>query len=153
MPPEVTAPAEATSLFGIPPLTRFWTRQLALVNGAPDPGRDTDWVADNTLLAGLRLGLRETYDYLLRSRPTLAAFEAWILEKNGGAIDGGRIERLRAALAGGGISTQPADPAAAPALSPADLEFWTRNGYVIIHDAVPPEDRRSETRRLSSHFW
>lgn len=40
---------------GIPHLRRFWS--------GPE---DTDWVAANTLLCGLGIGLRETFDYLLR---------------------------------------------------------------------------------------
>ena len=28
-------------------------------------------------------------------------------------------------------------------LTPADLEFFDKNGYVVLHDAVPPEMLRS----------
>ena len=34
-------------------------------------------------------------------------------------------------------------------LSPADWEHWTTRGYVVVHDAVPPENRR----RLVDLLW
>ena len=126
-------------------LHRFWAQQTASARGEPDTEQPKDWVADNTLLAGLRVGLRETYDYILNSRPVFAEFERWIIEKNGGAICAGRLERLHAALAGKG---QPANPDAEPALSAADLEFWDRNGYVILHDAVPPENCQAAVQAI-----
>jgi Phytanoyl-CoA dioxygenase (PhyH) len=118
-------------------LHRFWAQQMAGTRG--------DWPADNTLLAGLRVGLRETYDYLLNKQPTFAEFEQWVIAKNGGAICAERLERLRTALAGDG---QPANPDAEPALSAADLEFWDRQGYVILRDAVPPENCQSAVQAI-----
>jgi hypothetical protein len=100
---------------------------------------DVDWVATNTLLCGLGVGLQETFDYLLRRNPSFADFEAWILAQNGGAIDAARIERLNAGLSEAGTQGEPADQAAEPALSTEDIAFWDENGYVILHDAVPPE--------------
>lgn len=93
-----------------------------------------DWVADNTLLSGLRIGLRETDDFLYRNKPSFAEFEAWILEKNGGA------DRLSTALSEAGVLGEPADPNAEPVLTAADLAFWYENGYIVLHDAVPPEN-------------
>src|SRR5580704_10035639 len=118
-------------------LHRFWERHMASARGEPNTGAGKDWVADNTLLAGLRIGLRETYDHLLNSQPTFAEFERWVIEKNDGAIDARRLDRLRAASADSG---QPADPDAEPVLSVADLGFWDQHGYVILRDAVPPEN-------------
>ena len=102
----------------------------------------------NTLLAGLRIGLRETYDYILNSQPTFAEFEGWVIERNDGAVDAGRLLRLRKALSDGGRSGRPADPDAEPALSVADLEFWDRYGYVILHDAVPAENCRAAVQAI-----
>jgi hypothetical protein len=129
------APVETTGSLGIRHLRRFWSNSLA-----GDSQYNPDWVADNTLLCGLRIGLRETFDYLFQRRPSLAEFESWILEKNGGFISPARIEKLNACLSDAGIPGRPADPNAEPVLSAADLEFWDRNGYVILHDAVPPEN-------------
>lgn len=123
-------------------LKSFWLRHRS---GQTD---DAEWVRDNTLLAGLHVGLHETIDYLLQKRPSLEEFEAWILEKNGGAIDARRIERLNAALSDAGATGQPADPAAEPVLSAGDLAFWSENGYVVLHDAVPAENCRAAVEAI-----
>jgi hypothetical protein len=131
-----------TEALGVPYLTSFWSRHRA---GQPDAAA---WVRDNTLLAGLGLGLRETLDYVLRQQPSLDAFEAWILEKNGGAIDPDRLERLNAALSDPSSIARPADRAAEPALTAADLAFWDEQGYVVLHDAVPEEHCRAAVQAI-----
>lgn len=122
---------------GVRHLRRFWNRR-----------EDVDWVTTNTLLCGLGVGLQETFDYLLRGERSFADFEAWILAQNGGAIDAARIERLNAGLSEAGMQGEPADQAAEPALSAEDIAFWDENGYVILHDAVPPENCRSVVRAI-----
>jgi hypothetical protein len=141
----------ATSL-GIPHLARFWSRTLAKRSGdAPASNSPGDWAADNTLLAGLGLNLRETYAFLYDQTPSLATFEAWILDLNGGSIDPARIARLNAALGGEvGEASVPA-PAALPVLTHADLAFWEENGYVVLHDAVPPENSQAAAEAIY-HF-
>jgi hypothetical protein len=130
---------------GVARLKCFWSRHRT---GQTDVA---EWVRDNTLLAGLRLGLRETLDYLLHTKPSLEEFESWILEKNGGAIDAERIERLNIALSDAGGAGQPADPAAEPVLSADDLASWNENGYVVLHDAVPAEHCRAAVQAIC-HF-
>lgn len=122
---------------GVRHLRRFWHRR-----------EDVDWVTTNTLLCSLGVGLRETFDYLLRRKPSFADFEAWILAQNGGAIDAGRIARLNAGLSEAGRQGEPADQAAEPALSAEDLAFWDDNGFVILHDAVPPHRCQAVVRAI-----
>ena len=122
---------------GIPHLARFWEQHKT--PRGPN-AEDKDWIADNTLLAGLKLSLRETFDYFFQKNPTLEQFEAWILEKNGGAIDPVRIDRLNAALSSGAI---PGHEPLERALSAEDLAFWDENGYVVLHDAVSPEQSQA----------
>jgi hypothetical protein len=119
-------------------LKQFWSNSLAGASRS-----NPHWVSDNTLLCGLRVGLRETFDYLFQQRPSFAEFESWILEKNKGFISLARIESLNAGLSESGILGSPADLNAEPALTAADLDFWDRNGYVILHDAVPPASCRA----------
>ena len=123
-------------------LESFWLRHRG---GAVDPAQ---WVRDNTLLAGLGLGLRETLDYLLQERPSLDQFESWILDRNGGAIDADRIERLNAALSEAGLAGEPANPAAERVLSGADLDFWDEHGYVVLHDAVGRDSCRAAVQAI-----
>ena len=129
-------------LGGVTHLERFWSRHCTgETNGA-------EWVRDNTLLAGLRLGLRETFNYLLQAKPSLEDFESWILEKNGGAIEAERIERLNVALSDAGGTGQPADPTAEPVLSADDLAFWDEHGYVVVRDAVSADQCRAAVRAI-----
>src|SRR5260370_1046338 len=126
---------------GIPHLAQFWSRTLAQRNGAAASDSSArDWVDDNTLLAALGLNLRETYAYLYEHTPSIEEFEAWILEINGGFIDPARIARLNAALAGHGGEAPIADCTGPPVLTAADLAFWEEEGYVVLHDAVSPEN-------------
>jgi len=127
---EIGAPHEIGSL-RIPYLEDFLSRTLH----PSGTNESREWVADNTLLSGLRLGLRETLDYIFNQRPTLVQLETWILEKNGGALDPDRVERLNAALAGQLNEEEVGDPV----LTSDDLAFWNENGYVVLHDAVSPE--------------
>jgi hypothetical protein len=92
--------------------------------------------------------LRETLDYLLQAKPSFEDFESWILDRNAGAIETDRIERLNAALSAEGADGQPADPAAEPVLSADDLCFWREHGYVVLHDAVPEEQCRTAVRAI-----
>ena len=122
---------------GVARLSNFWSRHSS---GRSDA---VEWVRDNTLLAGLQLGIRETFDYLLHSKTSLEDFESWILERNGGSIEPERIERLNAALSDAGAPGQPADAHAEPVLSADDLAFWNEHGYVVLHDAAPAADCRA----------
>jgi hypothetical protein len=128
------------------PLMRYWLRDelpVRYLRSLHARLEKVDWVIQNTLLSGLGLGLRETFDYLLQNKPSFAEFEGWILERNGGTIEPERIERLNTALSDDGIEGVPADPDAQPVLSAEDLAFWDENGYVILHDAVSRENREA----------
>lgn len=137
---------------GILHLKRFWSRRLeAQRRQGSDTEDSADWVADNTLLSGLRLGLRETYGYLFTNMPAFDQFESWILEKNGGALDPARIRRLNAALEGRFADARAViDATGEPALTKDDLGFWEENGYVIVHDAVPLEQYEAAAQAIYS---
>jgi hypothetical protein len=116
---------EETGALGLRHLKRFWARTAAGGNtSAPHSDAAADWPSDNTLLCGLRVGLRETVAHVLEYNPTFAEFEAWIREKNQGHIDPHRIAALNIALSGG---APPCDPLP-PALTADDLAFWEENG-------------------------
>jgi hypothetical protein len=65
-----------TGHLGVARLKGFWSRHRT---GQTDVA---EWVRDNTLLAGLGVGLRETIDYLLHTKPSLEDFESWILRRD-----------------------------------------------------------------------
>jgi ectoine hydroxylase-related dioxygenase (phytanoyl-CoA dioxygenase family) len=129
--------AEEIGSLGVRHLKRFWSRRMSRKPERRDFNKHpTDCVADNTLLCGLRLNNRETFDFIFRTTPTFEQFEAWILEKNGDALDPDRVRRLNAALDGSDPSL--ASPAGDPPFTREDLDFWNENGYVVLHNAVSP---------------
>jgi hypothetical protein len=131
---------------GVRHVARFWARTLAGRSGGEVPRDAAEWVADNTLLSGLRVGLRETYRYLLERQPSLAEFEGWVLERNGGTIAEGRIAALNAALAGEADAESRAEDV--EALTAEELAFWDENGYVVLHDAVTAENCAAAARAI-----
>jgi hypothetical protein len=116
----------------------LWARTRKNLSGPNDPPTPEEWVKDNTLVCGLKLGLLETLQYL-HLHPSLEEFETWILERNGGAIDPIVKERLNRALSGE-LKTGPALEASDAVFTADDLAFWNENGYVVLHDAVPAEN-------------
>ncbi len=121
---------------GVAGLERFWKQYArGTGSGRRQPPSAEDLRADALLLAGLRLGIRETLDFLMVAAPSLEQFEAWALEKNDGNLDPERVRRLNAALSGDGsfalesISDE-------PVLSVDDLAFWDEQGYVVVKRAV-----------------
>lgn len=126
---------------GVLHLKRLWSRYMAhrFAAAPPDDGA-SEWAADNTVICGLGLGLHETIHYIYSVAPSFEQFEAWILERNGGSIDRARIQRINAALAGKRLDAVEPPASARDALTPEDLAFWEENGYVVVHDAAPPQN-------------
>lgn len=136
---------------GVPDLKRFWARQgTSRTGGNQRPSNADDLRADNVLLAGLRLGLRETLDFLMTATPSFEEFEAWVLTKNGGAVDPARVERLNSALRGDGTFALESI-LAEPVLSPADLAFWGEHGYVVVKTAVSVASCRTAVEAIFSY--
>src|SRR5436305_1171331 len=76
-------------------LKRFWAQTVASRGGGNrEASSADDGRADKVLLAGLRLGVRETLDFLINNVPGFSEFEQWVLAKNGGSIAPERVERL-----------------------------------------------------------
>jgi hypothetical protein len=117
-------------------LKRFWARKVGARSGEiRRPTTPGDLRADNVLLAGLRLGVRETIDFLMTASPSFEEFEEWVLKKNGGSIEPARMERLNGALRGD-RTFELESILPEPVLSRADLELWDANGYIVVKQAV-----------------
>ncbi len=137
------ADTQELGTLGILHVKRLWSRTLASqVQSGQVKTQTDDWVKDNTLICGLGLGLRETMQCLHERRPSLEQFEHWILEINGATISRERIERLNAALSGE-WKTGPAPSPEDKVFTADDISFWDENGYVVLHDAVAPENCRA----------
>jgi hypothetical protein len=125
--------ADERGSLGITHLKRFWSKALLRRNG--HLGHDTfpeEWPHEMFLLSTLKLGLEPTIQFLFMEGPTFEAFEAWVLEQNGGRLEEADIENFNQ-----GIQPTDAEP---DALSREDLCQWDKDGYVIVKGAVPKED-------------
>jgi hypothetical protein len=124
---------------GVLHLRRFWSRSLARRAGTLQTEDDAaEWVEHDTIVRGLHLGLSETLVFLFGRAPSFDAFEQWIIEKNGGSVEPERVARINAALRGDTVPAE--DDADEPVFDAADLAFWDEHGYVVLHDAVAPEN-------------
>jgi hypothetical protein len=133
-------PNEETGTLGVRHLKRFWARTLANRKGYnANAEAAAEWPTDNTLICGLRLGLRETMQCLTEGAPSFEEFEAWVLQKNGGQIGTSRLGALNTALSGGIPGSEPCEPV----LTAEEMTFWDESGYVVVHDAAPPENCRA----------
>jgi hypothetical protein len=137
--PEIASLEDAGSL-GILHLKRFWSKTLAATPLEP---------ADYTLLSGIHAGIHETLHYITQQSPTFEEFEAWVLRINAGSLDPRRVARINAALTGTlPAGEPPALGSPEAALTPEDLAFWDRNGYLILHDAVPAPQCRAAAEAI-----
>jgi ectoine hydroxylase-related dioxygenase (phytanoyl-CoA dioxygenase family) len=147
----VSVDAETAALLGIPYLHRYWERcrLKAKTPAAPPPKDHGEWDLENTLLSGLGLNLLETGRFLHSPENTdIDAFERWIIEINGGAIEEARLVRLRDALAGKPVASAAGCIDDVPGLTSDELSFWDEHGYVVVHDAVAAADRDSAAAAL-----
>ncbi len=137
---------------GVPHVRSLWARILS-GRDKPSPPDPAVWAADRLVIDALGLGLHKTLSFLNEQMPDLPAFEAWILERNGGAIDPARAAWINAsvdrALGRNATPVPPPDEAAAEdVLSSQDLGFWDEHGYVVLHDAVPPAACRAAEQAI-----
>lgn len=140
-----------TGDLGVIFLKRFWSQKIsARLRAAPEPVTEGDLVAEKVLLAGLKVGLRETLDFLTAALPTFEEFETWVLHKNGGTIAPERVSRLNKALRGDGSFTLESIQSET-ALSAADLEFWNEHGYVVVNHAVSRDQCQAAVAAIFEH--
>jgi hypothetical protein len=149
-PPAIADDAETGSL-GIIHLKRFWSQKIsARMQVIQDPPTAGDLVAEKVLLAGLKLGIRETLDFLMNAVPSFEQFEAWVLAKNDGMIEPARAEQLNGALSGhSSFALKSIQPE--PVLSAADLAFWDEHGYVVVKRAISTAQCQAAVQAIFEH--
>lgn len=145
------ADADDLGTLGVVFLKRYWSQNLARRTGqAGAPPTPAELCAENVLLAGLELGIRETTAYLMTEAPSFAAFEAWVLAKNGGSLAPERVARLNSALRQESTfvleSLLPE-----PVLTPDDLAFWDENGYVVVREAISAAQCAATVEAIYAH--
>src|SRR5215831_2975344 len=94
----MAAARNTTGSIDVPQLRALWQR-----NVAPDqrnvPVDAAVWAADRAVIDGLGLGLHETLHFLHSATPSFAAFEHWVLDHHGGAIEPVVAASVNAAVA------------------------------------------------------
>ncbi len=148
------APTETGSL-GVYQLKRLWARITTARSGKRFPGSDEGQL-DRLVIHALGLGLEQTHQYLGSVGPTFDAFERWVVE-TAGPVEADQVARINALVS----ETEPPETTrrwldsiteAEPVLSVADLAFWEKYGYVIVHDAVTPEGRAAAEGAIWEHL-
>ncbi|MBB4840806.1 hypothetical protein HNP52_003903 [Sphingomonas kyeonggiensis] len=128
-------------------LHTYWQRKTRHLAAPPE-----DWLADKLLLDLLGLGTEQAIQYLAAESPDFDGFCRWILA-TAGSPEPLEIARFHAALDGA-----PPPPAVAARLAAIDampdtldathLAHWEEHGYVVLHDAVTPEEAEAAATLL-----
>lgn len=145
--PEVRTDADERGALGILYLKRFWGQRLASRAGIQSLPSADELRAERVLLAGLRLGLRETLAFLMTEAPSFEEFEAWVVMKHGGVLEPERVARLNGALEGNSeFVLESILPE--PVLSDAELAFWDEHGYIVVRQAVSKDSCRAAVEAI-----
>jgi hypothetical protein len=136
---ELSSPLEKGSL-GIMHLKRFWEKSMAKRDGRlSQQAFQEEWNLDFTLLNALGLGLEQTIKHLYQEKPGFEEFEEWIVQLNSGKVPYHSIRDFNQ-LVSADQDRQPKEGRITNFLDENEIEFWDRNGYVIIREAVAKED-------------
>lgn len=131
-------PITETGSLEIMYLKQMWSRAQALRIGAKhiDP---VNRMLERSILNVLRLSYEPTFQYLLNEGPTFEEFEQWIVQQTGTQPDPNIIETFnKCAL---NVYKQPDYLAPTEdALTTEEWDFWETNGYLIVRNAISPED-------------
>lgn len=130
---------------GIAALEGAWSRMARARRGHAPEVPMRQWREDHWVLHALGIGIEPFHAWFGRTDATdFPAFTRW-LQETAGDPPADRLARLQTVLAG-----LPLPPDAQrliaevdrmePVLSGEDLAFWDAQGYVVLHDAVPPDD-------------
>lgn len=118
-------------------LKRFWEKSLLKLQ-RKITGEDfkNEWQMDRVLLFTLGLGLEQTMTYMFSVAPSFEQFEDWIIEI-AGMPAGQTVIKFNHAVLGNKNSGPDIIP---KVLNSEQLDFWDKNGYLILRNAVPKED-------------
>ncbi|WP_443947609.1 phytanoyl-CoA dioxygenase family protein [Pedobacter sp. AW1-32] len=117
-------------------LKRFWSKILFKRANTLEEGLwEKEWQLDKTLLSVLGLGLEQTLVYVFQHAPAFEKFEDWILHTSG-TPSAELIDRFNNTFSKLPLEEQPLTGV----LSEEELDFWNKNGYLVLKNAIPKED-------------
>ncbi|UPZ15406.1 phytanoyl-CoA dioxygenase family protein [Flavobacterium humidisoli] len=99
-------------------LEQLWKRTLDSKNA---DSNHTNWDSQIKILYQLGIGMEDTLYFLYSEKPDFETFKTWINNRKRDIAS--EIEDLTENV-----------------LSDQDLEFWNRNGYVVVKNAISKED-------------
>ena len=140
-----------------PVVERIWTRARATRAGEAPRRGYVDVELDRAVLHVLGVGREAANGVLFRPDVTLADFERWIEDRNGGSLPPWRLARAREITGAAGRDPEvqrriDAIDAGPPALSDDDLAFFDEHGYVVLREAVGAELRDALAGAVPDHM-
>lgn len=133
----VLTPAEEMGAIRIMHLKRYWHKSMLI-----RPGRLkaadflNEWELDRTLIFTLGLGLEQTIIYLYETAPNFDEFEQWIIKTAEKPLPENIARFNELVKSKNNIGSSPVRKV----LDEEQLDFWKRNGYLILRNAVSKED-------------
>ncbi|MCB9047083.1 MAG: phytanoyl-CoA dioxygenase family protein [Chitinophagales bacterium] len=103
---------------GKDPMYLLWKDAISARDGHGTGANDDVWSKQVRHLSQYGIGMPEALGYLYHEGPSFEAFSRWILQHKTTHATNGHDE---------------------PVLSQADLGHWNENGYVVVKNAVSPE--------------
>jgi Phytanoyl-CoA dioxygenase (PhyH) len=143
---ELAASTETGST-GIYQLKRLWSKAISgseTANLYPD-----EMALDNVLIDLLGIGLLPTYQFLYGQKPDFESFEQWVITHAGGHITADTIQQCNALFQNKTIHQQ---NNTADVLTPDDIFFWETHGYVIIKNAISPQDCDASCKAIMDYL-
>lgn len=145
------APSTETGKIQIMHLKRYWNKSILKREGklAADALPD-EWKTDTTLLSVLGIGLEQTIKYMYQTVPSFDEFENWILEV-AGAPNAQKVKQfngLFSSIKELGKTEQQIDKV----LTQDDLDFWDKNGYIIIRNTISKQECDETIAVLCKHI-
>jgi hypothetical protein len=130
-------------------LKRYWQKSMLIRNGKLK-AVDVEYEAqlDKTLLSTLGLGLEQAVIYLYQFAPSFNEFEQWILDTVGKPSPDS-ITLFNNTMIN---KDNPAERAVQKVLNQDQLDFWDRNGYLILRNAIPKEDCEKTIETICSYI-
>ncbi|MDY0986062.1 Phytanoyl-CoA dioxygenase (PhyH) [Flavobacterium sp. ACN2] len=107
-------------------LEQLWKRTLDSKNANSD---HTNWDNQIKTLYQLGIGMEDTLYFLYSEKPDFETFKTWINNRKRNTDQ--EIEDLTVNV-----------------LSKQDLEFWNRNGYVVVKNAISKEDCKATQKAI-----
>ncbi len=133
--------AVGKSLLQSPILYHIWLDKVC-----QQPLKQYTWKQETHFLHQLGLGMEETMRYLFHYKPSFSAFEQWIIDHDLGISTAADVEKALQ------LEQQKREEEIPDVLSPADLAFWEKNGFIVLKNAIPKAQCQATVEAIWGHL-